>query len=317
MGNVATRKRPGCHHTARSDENEEEEDGPARKRLRIAENHTENEYQKLAFKSRLQKLKNCRPHLKRRTYKVEEADPRPPLPRFIVDDYDNYEKPETANRKEFAIPWFEHLFLPEFPTRSVINEKSFILERQLGRGSFGVVYCASAIHDSERKFAIKMQEKREIISKRAVLQVKREASIQRLLPAHPFIARTYSTWQTRTHLYSLLQYPTGSTEATHHANLKFIDYSTPIGCSREFANLMDRMLAVSQTHRLCSFTVLHAHPFFRSINFSKLEQKDYTPASEIGNAEYDTYQQNDETLDDALFKENYDFDRFDYFNDRF
>lgn len=70
-----------------------------------------------------------------------------------------------------------------------------------------------------------MQEKREIISKRAVLQVKREASIQvcqqdvtsdhshfqRLLPSHPFIARTYSTWQTRTHLYSLLQYPTGST----------------------------------------------------------------------------------------------------------
>ncbi|CCG58611.1 Protein CBG24569 [Caenorhabditis briggsae] len=74
MGNVATRKRPGCHHTARSDENEEEEDGPARKRLRIAENHTENEYQKLAFKSRLQKLKNCRPHLKRRTYKVEEGE---------------------------------------------------------------------------------------------------------------------------------------------------------------------------------------------------------------------------------------------------
>ncbi|CAP34443.2 Protein CBG16493 [Caenorhabditis briggsae] len=439
MGNVATRKRPGCHHTARSDENEEEEDGPARKRLGlqkiIQKMNIRSKHHKLAFKSRLQKLKNCRPHLKRRTYKVEEADPRPPLPRFIVDDYDNYEKPETANRKEFAIPWFEHLFLPEFPTRSVINEKSFILERQLGRGSFGVVYCASAIHDSERKFAIKMQEKREIISKRAVLQVKREASIQRLLPAHPFIARTYSTWQTRTHLYSLLQYPTGSTgdlfsiwrqrgslseaairligaelasaidflhrndviyrdvklenvvldqwghallidfglakklkpgcstgticgtlqymspdvasghtyshyvdwwslgvllhilltgiypypnsEATHHANLKFIDYSTPIGCSREFANLMDRMLAVSQTHRLCSFTVLHAHPFFRSINFSKLEQKDYTPASEIGNAEYDTYQQNDETLDDALFKENYDFDRFDYFNDRF
>lgn len=57
-------------------------------------------------------------------------------------------------------------------------EMCFQLERQLGRGSFGVVYCASAIHDSERKFAIKMQEKREIISKRAVLQVKREASIQ-------------------------------------------------------------------------------------------------------------------------------------------
>ncbi|CAI2347822.1 unnamed protein product [Caenorhabditis sp. 36 PRJEB53466] len=436
MGNVATRKRPGIHPECRGNE-DDEDGGPARKRIRIDDGgaHVENEYQKLAFKSRLQKLRKCRPHLRRRTYKVEEADPRPPLPRFIVDDeYENYEKPEGL-KKEYALPWFEMLFLPEFPTRSIINEKSFVLERQLGRGSFGVVYCASAIHDSERKFAIKMQEKREIISKRAVLQVKREASIQRLLPAHPFIARTYSTWQTRTHLYSLLQYPTGSTgdlfsvwrqrgslsesairligaelasaidflhrhdviyrdvklenvvldqwghallidfglakklkegastgticgtlqymspdvasgrtyshyvdwwslgvllhilltgiypypnsEATHHANLKFIDYSTPLGCSREFANLMDRMLAVSTAHRLCSFTVLHAHPFFRPVNFAKLEQKEYTPASEIGNAEYDTCQSNEEVLDGNLFKENYDFDRFDYFNDRF
>lgn len=66
------------------------------------------------------------------------------------------------------------------------------------------------------------------------------------------------------------------------------------------------MLAVSITHRLCSFTVLHAHPFFRSIDFSKLEQKDYTPAAEIGNAEYDTYHKSEDALDDALFKENYD-----------
>ncbi|EFO98613.1 hypothetical protein CRE_20276 [Caenorhabditis remanei] len=46
MGNVATRKRPGCHHDVRNEENEEE-DGPARKKLRIGETRTENEYQKV------------------------------------------------------------------------------------------------------------------------------------------------------------------------------------------------------------------------------------------------------------------------------
>uniref|UniRef100_A0A8R1HQE4 Protein kinase domain-containing protein n=1 Tax=Caenorhabditis japonica TaxID=281687 RepID=A0A8R1HQE4_CAEJA len=408
MGNVSTRKRP----PSRNYECDDDDDGPARKRLKL-----ENEYQKLAFKSRLEKLRKCRPHLKRQTVKVEGT-------------HCTERKNETS-----AVPWFELLFLPEFPTRSVINESSFVLESQLGRGSFGVVYCASAIHDSERKFAIKMQDKREIISKRAVLQVKREASIQRLLPTHPFIARTYSTWQSRTHLYSLLQYPNGSTgdlfsvwrlrgslseaairiigaelasaldflhrndviyrdvklenvvldqsghtllidfglakklrqgastgticgtlqymspdvasgntyghyvdwwslgvlmhilltgiypypnsEATHHDNLKFIDYSTPLGCSPEFANLMDRMLAVSPAHRLCSFTVLHAHPFFRSINFAKLEQKGYSAEKELGSTEYDTCQNEGELERDEHFKENYEFDHFDYFNDQF
>ncbi|CAI5444900.1 unnamed protein product [Caenorhabditis angaria] len=436
MGNVSTRKRPT--QEAIKDFGEECEGQPKRKRMRIENiDEDENEYSKVHIKSRLQQLKKCRPHLNllRSTKKhlPQELNPRPPLPRFIVDDYEDVVEKETP--RDSVIPWFELLFLPEFPTRSVINERSFILERQLGRGSFGVVYCASAIHDNERKFAIKMQEKREIISKRAVLQVKREASIQRLLPAHPFVARTYSTWQTRTHLYSLLQYPPGSigdlftvwrqrgslseaairligaelasaidflhrndviyrdvklenvvldqsghvllidfglakklkngvntsticgtlqymspdvssghpyshyvdwwslgvllhilltgiypypnSEITHHSKLRFIDYSTPLGCSREFANLMDRMLAVSTAHRLCSFTVLHAHSFFRSINFAKLENREYDPISEIGNAaEYDMCR-NDTELDDNLFRENYDFDRFDYFNDRF
>ncbi|CAB3402005.1 unnamed protein product [Caenorhabditis bovis] len=421
MGNVATRKR----------QQNDSDDEPAKKRRKLFEE--EPHYQKVRVKAKLGVLRRCR-QTKRQSYNVEPVDSRPPLPKYVFDDnYRTLEKKENSD-----VPWFDQLFLPEFPTHTAVSEDSFVLEHQLGRGSFGVVYCASALHDATRKFAIKMQEKREIISKRAVQQVKREASIQRLLSAHPFVARTYTTWQSRSHLFSLLQYLPGSigdlfnvwrqrgslseaairligaelacaidflhrnnviyrdvklenvvldqnghvllidfglakklpngaststicgtlqymspdvasghpyghyvdwwslgvllhilltgiypypnSEVTHHKDLKFIDYSTPLGCSREFANLMDRMLAVSTHHRLCSFTVLHAHPFFGDIDFEKLEQKGYTPIAEMVSGEYDeslTYQKINDELDDSLFKENYDFDRFDYFNDRF
>lgn len=37
------------------------------------------------------------------------------------------------------------------------------------------------------------------------------------------------------------RYPYPNAEAGHHSQLRFVDYSTPIGCSRSFADLLDRV----------------------------------------------------------------------------
>ncbi|CAD6188387.1 unnamed protein product [Caenorhabditis auriculariae] len=167
MGNVATRKRPA-----------DKADEPERKRMRFS---LEPHYEEINISSRLRFL---RQRLQARRNDGRRRALHEPFSALTPSREDEVEEPHTGEvtptplKKDCPLPWFDVLFLPEFPTRSIINEKSFTLERQLGRGSFGTVYCASALHDSQRKFAIKVQQKNEVISRHAVLQVRREASIQ-------------------------------------------------------------------------------------------------------------------------------------------
>ncbi|CAD6188389.1 unnamed protein product [Caenorhabditis auriculariae] len=111
-------------------------------------------------------------------------------------------------------------------------------------------------------------------------------------------------------------YPYPNAEAAHHADLKFIDYSTPIGCSKQFGNLLDRILAVPLQHRLCSFTVFHAHPFFQNLSFRDVEDRKFTPIDYLEPNEYEV-QAGDVDDDTRSFDEHYEFDRFEYFNDKY
>ncbi|XGW18464.1 hypothetical protein V3C99_002799 [Haemonchus contortus] len=115
----------------------------------------------------------------------------------------------NIHRKEFPIPWLEALFLPEFPSRSAITEQNFLISNEVGYGSFGRVYRAIAKNDSRGIYALKIQHKSLILGKAAVQQVKREVAVQRLLSPHIFIARLYASWQTRSKLFTVLQYPVG------------------------------------------------------------------------------------------------------------
>ena len=52
------------------------------------------------------------------------------------------------------------------------------MSNELGSGAFGRVYRATAVHDIRAVYAVKIQEKRRIIMKDSIQQVKREASLQ-------------------------------------------------------------------------------------------------------------------------------------------
>ncbi|KJH51360.1 kinase domain protein [Dictyocaulus viviparus] len=343
----------------------------------------------------------------------------------------------NLRRKEFPIPWLEALFLPEFPSRSAIGEKNFIISNEIGNGTFGNVYRVIAKNNSRGIYALKIQQKSLIIGKHAVQQVRQEIAVQRLLPSHVFIARLYVSWQTRSKLFSVFQYPVGgigdmfnlwqehgvlpeqsvriygaelacaldflhdhdviyrdlklenvaldsighikmvdfglakvlkngdqtntvcgtlqymspdvasekpyshcvdwwslavllhilvtgkypypNSSATHHRHLKFIDYSTPVNCSTEFGDLMNKMLVFPSRREIRTFNEFRNHIFFKSIDFDDVTDLKYNPLDEILNSS----QRNDQS--DAIdwdgeesikvFGEDYEFDEFDYFND--
>ncbi|CAI4230355.1 unnamed protein product [Auanema sp. JU1783] len=341
-------------------------------------------------------------------------------------------------RPEYPVPWLVALFLPEFPSRSAVNENNFTLSNEIGNGSFGHVFRAISKSDPSCIYAMKIQEKSKILGRNATLQVKREASLLRLLPPYVFVSRLYATWQTRSKLFSLLQYPVGglgdlftvwrehgnmkesqlriyaaeiacaldfihrhgiiyrdlklenvildadchiqiidfglakqlrngqrtkticgtlqymspivavgepyahevdwwsygvllhilftgrypypNAEAVHHSELRFIDYSTPYGCSKAFGNLLDRLLTTTKEHRLGTFAVLHAHPFFQDINFEDVEARKLQPAIHFDNLRSRNSDFDEKSILDGeenwrAFEEKYEFNDFACFSD--
>uniref|UniRef100_A0A183G0P5 Protein kinase domain-containing protein n=1 Tax=Heligmosomoides polygyrus TaxID=6339 RepID=A0A183G0P5_HELPZ len=268
-------------------------------------------------------------------------------------------------------------------------ECRFLIFNEIGSGSFGRVYRAVAKNDTRGIYALKIQQKSLILLKGAVQQVRREVAVQRLLSPYVFIARLYASWQTRSKLFTVLQYPVGgfgdmfglwkehgclsecsvqiygaelacavdflhrsdviyrdlklenivldsighvrlvdfglskwlkngdrtsticgtlqymspdvaleqpyshyvdwwslavvlhilvtgkypypNANATHHRHLRFVDYSTPIGCSDILGELFDQMLAFPLARRLCTFQAFKSHEFFSGINFDDVE----------------------------------------------
>ncbi|KAJ1373788.1 hypothetical protein KIN20_036296 [Parelaphostrongylus tenuis] len=115
----------------------------------------------------------------------------------------------NVRRKEFPIPWLEALFLPEFPARSSVGEHDFVISNEVGSGSFGRVYRTIAKSNPRGVYAMKIQHKSLILGKNAVQQVRREVAVQRQLSSFVFIARLYASWQTRSKLFTVFQYPIG------------------------------------------------------------------------------------------------------------
>ncbi|VDL72976.1 unnamed protein product [Nippostrongylus brasiliensis] len=154
----------------------------------------------------------------------------------VASSSESFQSCSNIHRKEYPIPWLEALFLPEFPSRSSITEKNFVvtangtsgltpvirkllpnilnnvfwqISNEIGSGSFGRVYRAVAKNDARGVYALKIQQKSLVLGKAAVRQVRREVAVQRLLSPHVFIARLYASWQNRSKLFTVLQYPIG------------------------------------------------------------------------------------------------------------
>uniref|UniRef100_A0A0R3RWL8 Protein kinase domain-containing protein n=1 Tax=Elaeophora elaphi TaxID=1147741 RepID=A0A0R3RWL8_9BILA len=116
---------------------------------------------------------------------------------------------DSRRKSVWPIPWLEAIFLPEFSNNSSITEKDFVVLNCIGTGTFSKVYRVCLKRERNFLFAMKKQLKSEILSRNAVEQVKDEASVHRSLSDCVFIAKYYVSWQSRTHLFTVLQYAMG------------------------------------------------------------------------------------------------------------
>ncbi|KAK6048407.1 hypothetical protein COOONC_14088, partial [Cooperia oncophora] len=86
----------------------------------------------------------------------------------------------------------------------------FQVKREIGEGSFSVVYSATEKADLHREVAIKMCFKKQILKEKRVASVHREKYVLARLSdnehQHPFIVGLYATFQDRDHLYFVLSY---------------------------------------------------------------------------------------------------------------
>uniref|UniRef100_A0AAF5PQ15 Protein kinase domain-containing protein n=1 Tax=Wuchereria bancrofti TaxID=6293 RepID=A0AAF5PQ15_WUCBA len=146
----------------------------------------------------------------RRRYNSNEKAIVTPVTIFCNEDIRTRKVGRGSLRKSvWPVPLLEAIFLPEFPNNSRITEKDFLILNCIGNGAFSKVYRVCLKLDHNFLFAIKKQSKNEILMRNVTQQVKDEASVHRALSDNVFIAKCYASWQSRTHLFTVLQYAVG------------------------------------------------------------------------------------------------------------
>lgn len=110
------------------------------------------------------------------------------------------DKPKWNN-----VPLVEALFLPDFPVRGDFTKQEFVIVDVIAKGTFGNVYLVRR-EDEKQNYAVKVLGKTQIIVENAIQQCKDEAAIQAMLGDHPFIVKLHEYWQSRKHLYIVLDY---------------------------------------------------------------------------------------------------------------
>uniref|UniRef100_A0A915AXU0 Protein kinase domain-containing protein n=1 Tax=Parascaris univalens TaxID=6257 RepID=A0A915AXU0_PARUN len=111
----------------------------------------------------------------RDSLKTRAADE--PLPRRLPLSR-SFDKGSASTLKcAWPVPWLEAIFIPEFPIKSTITEKDFAVLNEIGSGAFGKVFRVCLKHEPGVLFAMKVQQKSEILLRNAAKQIKDEASI--------------------------------------------------------------------------------------------------------------------------------------------
>uniref|UniRef100_A0AC35TJ41 Protein kinase domain-containing protein n=1 Tax=Rhabditophanes sp. KR3021 TaxID=114890 RepID=A0AC35TJ41_9BILA len=108
-------------------------------------------------------------------------------------------------KDKYPRPKFISLFMPEFQICPHMLDHNFIIKGQLGTGAFGSVLEVMKKDENGKRYALKIQEKTKIFLLKNERQIKMEALIQSSMPSHPFIAKFFNTWQSKTHLYTLME----------------------------------------------------------------------------------------------------------------
>ncbi|ESP01510.1 hypothetical protein LOTGIDRAFT_139692, partial [Lottia gigantea] len=110
-----------------------------------------------------------------------------------------------SDKAQWNVPWSEALFLPDFPVRGDAEEQDYVVIEMLAKGAYGNVQKVQK-EDDKRFYAMKILDKKQIIEENAIQQCKDEAAIQSMLGDHPFIVKIYEYWQSKEHLYIVLDY---------------------------------------------------------------------------------------------------------------
>ncbi|WAR03397.1 S6KL-like protein [Mya arenaria] len=120
---------------------------------------------------------------------------------------DKMDANEVATKKktqpQLAVPLVEALFLPDFPVKS--QDTDFDIVDVIAKGAYGNVVKVRK-EDDKLYYAMKVLDKKQIIVESAIQQCKDEAAIQSILGDHPFIVKCHEYWQSRKHLYIVLDY---------------------------------------------------------------------------------------------------------------
>ncbi|XP_050410193.1 ribosomal protein S6 kinase-related protein [Patella vulgata] len=112
---------------------------------------------------------------------------------------------DETDKAQWNVPWSEALFLPDFPIRGDAEEQDYVVIETLAKGAYGNVQKVQK-EDEKRFYAMKILEKQQIIDENAIQQCKDEAAIQSMLGDHPFIVKIHEYWQSKEHLYIVLDY---------------------------------------------------------------------------------------------------------------
>ncbi|WAR03418.1 S6KL-like protein [Mya arenaria] len=110
---------------------------------------------------------------------------------------------KKKNQPQLAVPLVEALFLPDFPVKS--QDTDFDIVDVIAKGAYGNVVKVRK-EDDKLYYAMKVLDKKQIIVESAIQQCKDEAAIQSILGDHPFIVKCHEYWQSRKHLYIVLDY---------------------------------------------------------------------------------------------------------------
>ncbi|CAH2048688.1 unnamed protein product, partial [Iphiclides podalirius] len=113
-----------------------------------------------------------------------------------------------ASKTSWPIANRESIFLPEFPITANLLQRDFQILNNIAKGAFGEVIKIKKNSDG-KIYALKILNKSQVVSEKAVEQVKEEARIQSACGHHIFIAGAVLRWQTKETLYIVSEYIPG------------------------------------------------------------------------------------------------------------
>lgn len=173
------------------------------------------------------------------------------------------------------------------PKKKSKDDFSFI--KILGEGSYSTVYLAEEISTNKR-FALKVLEKRHIIKEKKVAYVSREKEAL-AMTNHPFIVRLYFTFQDKESLYYGLSYAKKGEMLPYINKLGSFNEACTQFYSAEIIVALEYLHSLGIIHRdLKPENVLFGedmHILITDFGTSKLLSKDDTKANSfVGTAEY-------------------------------